>query len=181
MLGIRLGFTQVVKGALDSSEREEHRPQVQPDIDGLFMCVTTLREMRQRCQGLLQVGHRLLVGRAIGGLAPRLTAVGHRLVPDLAAERVMCQPFHLVGHTVLIEPFDGGDDVAVERALSLLEQAPVGHLVRQGVREGVRLFGKQLRLIQELGRLEVWQDRAAAPLRAARQWPAAGARAPPCQ
>ena len=181
VLRVRLSFTQEVEGLLDSAERGEHRTQVQPEVDGLCQRGAIVREMAQRGQGLLQIGHGLLVCRALGGLDTRLTAVGHRLVPDLTPERVMGQPFHVVGHTVLIEPFDSGDDVAVERALPLLEQAPVGHLVRQGVHEGVRLFGKELRLIQELGRLEVWQDRAAAPLRAARQWPATGARGPPCQ
>ena len=39
----------------------------------------------------------------------------------------------------------------------LLEQTPVGHLVRQGMLEGVFRLGEQAGLIQELRRLEVRQ------------------------
>ena len=45
----------------------------------------------------------------------------------------------------------------VQDSPPLLEQTAVGHLVRQGVLEGVLALGKEPRLVEELGRLEVRQ------------------------
>ena len=45
----------------------------------------------------------------------------------------------------------------MQRPPPLLEQAAVGHLVRQGVLEGVVLLGEEPRLVEELGRLQVRQ------------------------
>jgi len=42
----------------------------------------------------------------------------------------------------------------VEGAASLVEQALVRHLVREGVLEGVLDLGKEARLVEELGPLE---------------------------
>ena len=63
----------------------------------------------------------------------------------------------------------------------LLEQTAVGHLVRQGVLEGVVLVGEEPCLVEELGRLQVRQTRGAATSQALRQWSATGPEAPPCQ
>jgi hypothetical protein len=62
---------------------------VQPDIDGLFNHGMIFREMAQRCQGLLQVGHRLLIGRALGGLDTRLTIM--RQVRSSGAQQRRCR------------------------------------------------------------------------------------------
>ena len=40
----------------------------------------------------------------------------------------------------------------------LLEETTVGDLVRQGMLEGVLALGKEARLVEELGRLEVRQS-----------------------
>ena len=45
----------------------------------------------------------------------------------------------------------------MEHPPSLLEQAAVGDLVREGVLEGVARLGEELRLVEELGRLQVCQ------------------------
>ena len=54
-----------------------------------------------------------------------------------------------------MEALDGVDDVGVERAPPLLEQAAVGDLVRQGVLEGVLEIREEAGLVEELGGLEV--------------------------
>ncbi len=91
------------------------------------------------------------------------------------------QAFDLLGHPVRGERLQGLDNAGVQHPPPLLQQTAVGHLVRQGVLEGVFVLGEQARLVEELGRLEVRQAAMQRRPRAARQWPAAAARAPPCQ
>ena len=67
------------------------------------------------------------------------------------------QALDLFGQPVRGERFEGLDDAGMQQAPSLLEQTAVGHLVRQGVLEGVRLVRKQACLVEELGRLQVRQ------------------------
>ena len=43
----------------------------------------------------------------------------------------------------------------MERAPPLQQETAVGHLVGEGVLEGVRELGEEARLVEELGRLEV--------------------------
>src|SRR5215831_7926798 len=61
---------------------------------------------------------------------------------------LLCQP-------VPREPFQGLDNTGMQRAPPLLQQATVGHLVRQGVLEGVFWLREEARLIEELRGLEV--------------------------
>src|SRR5262245_45084488 len=56
--------------------------------------------------------------------------------------------------TVGVEPLEGLDGPGVEPASAVLQQASVGHLVRQRVLEGVLGVREQTRLVEELGRLE---------------------------
>ena len=67
------------------------------------------------------------------------------------------QPFHLVGEPVGIVLFDGRHNAAMEQALPLAQQPPIGHLVRQGVLEGVRTLREQAGFVEELGGLQVRQ------------------------
>ena len=67
----------------------------------------------------------------------------------------MCSP-----EPIGIEALDGRHDLAVEAAAPVLQQAPVGHLVGEGVLEGVFEVREEARLVQELGGLEA-ADRAA--------------------
>jgi hypothetical protein len=87
----------------------------------------------------------------------RLPAVTQGLVPHLTPHGVVGQPVDLLGQATGIESLDSLDDAGVEHATSLLEQLPIGHLVGEGVLEGVGMFGEQARLIQKLGGLQVGQ------------------------
>ena len=55
------------------------------------------------------------------------------------------------------ERLEGLDDAGMQHPPPLLEQTAVGHLVGQGVLEGVLALGEEARLVEELGRLEVRQ------------------------
>ena len=93
----------------------------------------------------------------------------------------MRQAFDLLGHPVRGERLEGLDDAGVQRPPPLLQETAVGHLVGQGMLEGVLALGEQARLVEELGRLEVRQAAVQRLLGQRRQWPAAAARAPRCQ
>ena len=97
--------------------------------------------------------------------SPGLAEIGDRLLPQLAAQGVMGQPLDLLGEPVGREPLDRLDDAGVEGAPPVLEQAPVGHLVRQRVLERVLEVRKEPRLVEELGGLEVGEAAAERLLR----------------
>ncbi len=68
---------------------------------------------------------------------------------------MMRQAFHLLGHPVPGEPFQGFDDAGMQRPPPLVQQTPIGYLVRQGMLEGVFQLGEEARLVQELRGLKV--------------------------
>jgi hypothetical protein len=68
---------------------------------------------------------------------------------------MVCQAFDLLRDLLPDERFEGLDDAGVDHPPPLLEQTAVGHLVREGVFEGVLVVGKEPCLVQELGRLQV--------------------------
>ena len=47
----------------------------------------------------------------------------------------------------------GLDNARVQEAPPLQQEAVVGHLVREGMLEGIDLLGDKARLVEELGRL----------------------------
>ena len=159
----------------------ERRAQGEPEIDGLLARVACLRQMREGAERLLEVPHGLAVGRPRQGLLPCLPAVCQGLVPHLAPQGMVRQAFDLLGHPVPDERFEGLDDAGMQHPPPLLEQAAVGHLMGQGVLEGVLVVGKEARLVRGTRPPGGVPGRHAAPPRAARQWPATGARGPPCQ
>ena len=60
----------------------------------------------------------------------------------------------LLGQSVGIQPLHRIHDARVERASPLLEEAPVGHLVGEGMLERVLEVGEEPRLVEELSGLE---------------------------
>ena len=69
----------------------------------------------------------------------------------------MRQTFDLFGHPIPGERFESHNDMGMQRPPPLLQKAAVGHLVGEGVLEGVRVVRKEARLIEEFGRLQVRQ------------------------
>ena len=110
---------------------------VEVEIDGLLRPLATLRKMLERVERLLEAGDRLPVGRARHRLLSGLTEIADGLLPHLAPERVVGQALDVLREPLGVEALDGLDDPGVERAPALLEEAAVGHLVGQGVLEGV--------------------------------------------
>src|SRR5262249_53802550 len=137
------------------TNRSERRVESKPQIDGLLACVALLRQMMQGAERLLKGLYGLAVGRPRHGLLPGLPEVRQGLVPHFAAQGLVGQAFGLLGPPVPSERFEGRDDAGMQRPPSLLEQTTVGHLMGQGMLEGVLTLGKETRLIEKLGRLEV--------------------------
>jgi len=67
---------------------------------------------------------------------------------------MVCQAFDLLGHPLPSERLQGRDNAGMQLPPSLQQEAAVGHLVRQGVLEGVFVLGKEARLVEELGALQ---------------------------
>src|SRR5262245_66689550 len=103
-------------------------PQVEPEVDGMLLRGAARREMLEGCQGLLAVHHGISQGRTRQRFGASLPTVRHGLVPDLAPEGMLGQPFRLLGETVGIEPFAGCDDTGVEGTAPLLQETAVGYL-----------------------------------------------------
>src|SRR5712691_3447716 len=148
-------LAKVVEKPPELSEGVERIAQVEAEIDGLFDGLAALREMLQRTERLLEPRHRLPVGRPVEGLGARLTEVLDGFLPDLAPEGVVAQPLDVFGQPPGMQGFDGLHDPAVEDPAPLLQEAPVRHLVREGMLERVFEIGEQARLVEELGGLQV--------------------------
>src|SRR5215510_3977917 len=70
----------------------------------------------------------------------------------------MRQAFDLLREPLRVQRLDPLDDASVQSSPSVLQEAPVGHLVCERMLEGVFEVREDARLVQELGRLEVTQS-----------------------
>jgi hypothetical protein len=73
------------------------------------------------------------------------------------------QAFDFLGHLIPDERLQGLYDADMEYPPPLLEEAAVGHLLGEGVLESVDQLGKQTRLVQKLGILEMHEPQAESP------------------
>ncbi len=133
---------------------QERRAQVETQVDGQLGGRAPLGQTAERRHRLLQEEHRLPVRGAARGLDAGLPQVRHRLLPHLAAHRVVGEPLEVLGQPVGVEMLDGLDHPRVERAAAILEQARVGHLVGEGVPERVLHVREEADLVQELAGLQ---------------------------
>src|SRR3990172_666671 len=147
------------------SKGEEHIAKLAPEIDVAFDGFSGFRETPERDQRLFEARRRLTVSRTRGRLGTGLAEIRHGLSPKLTPEGVVGQPFHMLDQAVGKESLNRLDDPRVEGPAPLLEQAPVGHLVGEGVLEGVLEVGKEARLVEELARLEMAETPAKLLLR----------------
>ena len=106
---------------------------------------------------LLERRPRFSVGRALDRPGARLPEIGNGFVPRLGLERVVCEPLDLFAHAVYTELFEDLHTSGVQRAAPFLEEAAIGHLVGEGMLEGVLELREQARLIEKLGGPEVGQ------------------------
>ena len=155
--GCREGFrlAQVRSGYAQVARRQKRSALGESEIDRLLARVVRLRQMREGAERLLERPHGLSVGRPRHGLLPRLSAVRQGLVPHLAPQGMVRQAFNLFGHPLGSERLQGLHNLGMQRPPPLLQEATVGHLVGQGMLEGVLTFRKEPRLVEKLSRLEM--------------------------
>ncbi|HSE94534.1 MAG TPA: hypothetical protein VLD61_01500, partial [Methylomirabilota bacterium] len=136
------------------TERPERMAQLDPKIDCLGERVTIFRQVIQGVEGLFQVGRGFPIGGAGEGLGPSLSEVRDGPAPRLTPEGVVSELFDVLCQPFGMEPLDGFYDLAIESAPPVVEEAPVGHVMGQGVLEGVLEVREEPRLVEELGGLE---------------------------
>jgi hypothetical protein len=75
------------------------------------------------------------------------------------------QAFDVLDHPVPGQCFEALDNAGMEHPTPLLEQAAVGHLVRESVLEGILAVGIQTRFVEEFRRLQASEAPAQRVLR----------------
>jgi hypothetical protein len=93
--------------------------------------------VREGLEGLLAGGHCLTERGTVVGPGTRLAAVGYSFAPHLPPQGVIRQAFDLLDQPVGTQLLDGLDNSRVQRASLFLEETPIGHLLREGMLEGV--------------------------------------------
>ena len=158
-LGEGFRLTEVVEHLPEFSELPERIPQVEPEVDRLLHRDAALREMRKGCKACSKHATASRRAERANALAPACRQYATALSqssPRKAcwASRSTCSASRSA------EPFDGVDNPGVQGSPPLLEQAAVGHLVGQGVLEGVCELREEAGFVEELGGLEVAEPAA---------------------
>ena len=83
--------------------------------------------------------------------------IGDRFFPQFPVQGVVGQPLGLLRHAVGRKLLDRLGDARVQITAPVVQQALVGHLVREGVLESVGELGKQAGLVEKLRRLQLRQ------------------------
>ena len=91
------------------------------EIDGQSPGIAVFGQVCEGLEGLLEGGHRLAERGAVVGPGAGLLAVRHGLVPHLAPQGMMGQPFDLPGHPLPGECLEGLDDAGMQHPPPLLE------------------------------------------------------------
>ena len=124
------------------AEKKEGCAEIDPKVDRLRVALARLGQVRQRRQGLFEMRDRLPVRRLAACLVGGESQISHRFFPALPLHRVMAERLRVLGQSVSVEPFHGGDDLSVKRATALLKEACVRDVMHEGVAEGVFQVGK---------------------------------------
>jgi hypothetical protein len=116
--------------------------------------VSRLGQMLKGFQRLLIKNHRLAIRRPCGRLGPGLPAVAQGLLPNLALEGMVGEAFNLVDQPMGRERLDRLHNTPAEGTPSFPEQAAIGDLLGEGIREGVGRGAIPENLVEEFPRLE---------------------------
>jgi hypothetical protein len=154
-LGKGLGLAQQFQLTPAFTERGQHRPQFEADLEGLLKRGLALRQRLESAERLLKPAPGVLERRPRGRLASGLLEIVHRLLPQLAPDGVMGEPLDLAAEAISVERLDRLDEPRVKAASTLLQQSPVRDVVRQRVLEGILEIWIQPGLVEKLGGLQV--------------------------
>jgi hypothetical protein len=132
------------------AQAPERKVQNKSQIDHLFTHGTTLGQMLQRPQRLLEGGYRLSIRRAGDRLFPSLPAIGCSLLPHLPPQGVVRHQFGLRLGGLGTVGFEHLGNVLMVLLAGAAQQGLIGRLLDQGVLEKVRGLRRHPLLIQEL-------------------------------
>src|SRR6266508_4654575 len=110
--------------------------------------------MIDRLQRLLEIVRGIRVRGSRERFAARLSEVAGRLVPEIRRPGVVGEPLGVLAQAIPVECLDGPNDLRVKLATALLQQAGVGHLMRERVLEGIFPFRVEPGLVEKLGGLQ---------------------------
>jgi hypothetical protein len=114
------------------SQSEQRASQREAELDSQYPRIAVFGQVRQGLESLLEGSHGLTERGTVVGPGTGLLAAGHRFVPHLAPQSMVCQAFDLVwvsprshlGDSIPGESLNGLDQTRVQRPPSLLEQRP---------------------------------------------------------
>ena len=141
-------------GTPQVARRPERRAQGEAEIDGLLARVALLRQMREGAERLLEIPHRLAVGRPRHGLLPCLPQYARALSHTSPRRGMVGQALDLLSHSLSGERLEGLDNPDMQSPPPLLQEAFVGHLLGEGVLEGILELGKEACLVEEFRGLQ---------------------------
>jgi hypothetical protein len=146
-----LRVAKMTKLGVGLTQGVERDAPIEVEVDLVLLALAGLRQMGRGGQRLLERRRGGAIGRPIERLGTRLAEIDDRLLPHLPADGMVGEPLDVLAPAIGREPSEGLGDAGVQRALPVVEQPLVGHLVREGVLE-VR---KEPGLVEELRSLEV--------------------------
>ena len=99
-LGEGLGLAQALQRPPDFTELDQHLPQLEADLEGLFQRGLALRQRLEDTERLLEPAPGVLERRPRGRLASGLPEIVHRLLPQLAPQGVMGEPLDVLAEPI---------------------------------------------------------------------------------
>ena len=102
------------------AQEQQHTAGIEVEIDRPPLPFRLLWEMPERVERLLEMGHRLPMGRALRRLRSGLVEKGDGFLPYLAPDRVIGQPLDVLREPLGVEALDRLDGPGVEGAPALL-------------------------------------------------------------
>jgi hypothetical protein len=156
-LGKGLGLMEDIKNATQRAKRPERVPKVESEVDRPRELLAAVGKVLQGYQSVLNAGDRLALSRTTHRKRGGPAEVSDGLNPTLAADSVIGEPINLLERAVACRRFQDLEDSSVQNAPLVLQQAAVGHFVRERVLERIFELTTKTRLVEELGRLEVRQ------------------------
>src|SRR5262245_30527223 len=151
----RAPFVQDFTYPLAVAKRVEGVALFEAQVNLLLGPLTTFGQLLEGAPRLLEVAERLPQAGAVERAVPRLAAIADRLLPQLPAQRVVCDALHVLCESVHVEPLRCCHNLGVQFAPPVLQQTAIGHFMGQRVLEGVLEIREELRLVEELSFLQV--------------------------
>src|SRR5262245_56112209 len=132
--------------------------QREAEIDSQYPRIAVLGQVwegLEGLEGLLEGGHSFTERGAIVGFGTGLPTVSHGLVPGRASQGMVREAVDLLVQPVANQLLQHLHNLGMQGPSPLLEQTAVGHLLGEGVLEGVLDVGQEACLIEELSGLQV--------------------------